>query len=366
MQKLTHAVAAWTLLAAVHGAGAQPTLTVNEPPPAAAPAPAVYTPPTWPTPEIEKLAGLLTGSWKTSAPVAEQGSTATIDVWMHVKPIAVKGLTGTLYVEQARADAPERPYRQAFFQLYPYKDKVRLRTLEFRSPSTTGMMTGLWQVPQYFPTVEAGELIATIDIELTRSPSGYSGRTPYPYPTNLYGAVEMTSEISISPDTLVVQDRGYDATGKVVWGSGAGDSYTFKKTSAPYKADVRDNGLIVIPLRTGAGDLKVAEGNRVGVHYTGWLTSGRQFESSRPNNRPLLYNHPRGVVAGWSQSLEGATKGEVRKVIIPHELGYGVNGTPKIPPYATIIFETEIVSIDVLPKAPSAPAAPQGDQPQPK
>lgn len=377
MNLITHAAAAALAItvgtASAFQPATAPAAVPGKPTPASRPAPPtpaqpdtltaapdapVYTPPSWASPECEKIAGLLTGSWKTATPVAQQGSAdSKVDVWMHVKPIRVQGLDSTLYVEQTRSDAPHKPFRQAIFELYPYKGKTRLRTYEFRSRNPASM-TGLWLAPEYFPPIAAGELIATIDVDLAPASGGFAGKTPYPYPTGLYGAVEMTSDLSLSADTLTTQDRGYDAAGKIVWGASEKDSYTFKKTAPDVTADKRDNGLIIISFVPGTGEKKIEKGDRVSFHYTGWFASGDTFDSSRAK-RPLIYNHPAGIVAGLIQGFEGTSKGECRKIIIPWNLGYGAQGSRTVPPYTNILFETEIMSVDTPPAlTPTAPPTP--------
>ncbi len=325
----------------------------------------------WGTPEIEKIGKMLSGSWKTTAPVNQQNPAAgKIDVWMHIVPMAVQGLDGTMYVENARSDAPHRPYRQAIFQLYSYKGKARLRTYEFRNRDTGGMV-GLWLAPQYLPQIAAGELIATIDIDISPSGKGYAGKSPYPFPTGVGGAVEMTSELQLTDDTIVTEDRGFDATGKIVWGSSENDSYTFKKTAPASTADVRDNGLIVISMVPGTGEKKIARGDRVSMHYTGWLANGKLWDTSRNVDRPLMYNQGAGMVAGLTQGMEGAGLREVRRLVIPWDLGYGAAGYRNVPPYTNLIIETEVMSIETPetppgppPQAPTPPA-PAGEPPAP-
>ncbi|MCC6428806.1 MAG: FKBP-type peptidyl-prolyl cis-trans isomerase [Phycisphaerales bacterium] len=331
------------------------------PPP---PPPPEFTPPNWASPELEKIGAMLTGSWKSASSVEQHDGKGKADIWMHIHPIVVQGMDSTLYVENSRADAPSKPYRQAIFQLYSYKGKPRLRTYTFAPGRDTGAMTGMWLVPEYLPQIAGGELTATLDVELTPSGNGYAGKTPYPYPTSTHGAVEMTSDVQLTADTLTTKDRGYDATGKIVWGASETDSYTFKKTQPPYTAEKRDNGLIIISMLPGEPSAqKIAKGDRVAIHYTGWYTNGRMFESSRPRGIPLQYNQGAGMVAGMTQGMDGAAKGEVRRLVIPWELGYGAAGNRNFPPYSNLIFDTEVMSIQTPEPAPEAPPAQPSTEP---
>jgi FKBP-type peptidyl-prolyl cis-trans isomerase len=86
-------------------------------------------------------------------------------------------------------------------------------------------------------------------------------------------------------------------------------------------------------------------GQRVSVHYTGWLTDGTQFDSSRDRGEPFEFVLGRGqVIAGWDQGVARMTIGEKARLTIPPHLGYGARGAGGvIPPEATLIFEVEVL-----------------------
>ena len=101
-----------------------------------------------------------------------------------------------------------------------------------------------------------------------------------------------------------------------------------------------------------AADLKietVTEGNgaiastgkRVLVHYKGMLSDGEVFDTSGPHDKPFSFTIGLGqVIGGWDQGDSGMRVGELRKLTIPPELGYGARGAgDAIPPNATLIFE---------------------------
>jgi FKBP-type peptidyl-prolyl cis-trans isomerase FkpA len=106
------------------------------------------------------------------------------------------------------------------------------------------------------------------------------------------------------------------------------------------------SGLIVEELAVGDGDVASA-GQTVTVHYTGWLTDGSKFDSSKDRNDPFVFPlGERHVIAGWDEGVQGMKVGGRRKLTIPPQLGYGGRGAGGvIPPNATLIFEVELLSV---------------------
>lgn len=295
---------------------------------------------------LEKIEQMLTGTWKTATPVAVPGTDETTDVVMHVSPIKVDGLDHAMYVELANTGAIDQPYRQAVFALYEYKGKARLRTYEFRS--APGNIVGLWAVPEYYPVFNRdASLIATLDVELEPAGDGFAGQTPYPYPTGVGGAVEMTSRVELTPDRFVTADRGYDAQGNVVWGSDEGSHYVFERAEDTVKVTTSDTGLIQIIYAAPEGD-EAQEGDTVFINYSGWTQDGYEFDSSRREGRqPLKSPIPGRLIPGWNEALPGITTGTKRRLIIPPDLAYGEKGNPRgrIPANATLIFEIECMAV---------------------
>ena len=106
------------------------------------------------------------------------------------------------------------------------------------------------------------------------------------------------------------------------------------------------NGMEFIDIQVGAGDQALA-GKLVTVHYTGWLTDGKKFDSSRDRNRPFDFQLGAGnVIRGWDEGVQGMRVGGQRRLIIPPSLGYGQRGAPgAIPPNATLIFDVELLKV---------------------
>lgn len=107
------------------------------------------------------------------------------------------------------------------------------------------------------------------------------------------------------------------------------------------------SGLVIEELIVGEG-AEARAGQMVSVHYTGWLTDGSKFDSSKDRNEPFEFSlGAQHVIAGWDEGVQGMRIGGSRKLTIPPAIGYGARGAGGvIPPNATLVFEVELLGLD--------------------
>jgi FKBP-type peptidyl-prolyl cis-trans isomerase len=122
-------------------------------------------------------------------------------------------------------------------------------------------------------------------------------------------------------------------------------------TSAPTKVTgdgvKTASGLVYWDIRVGNGDV-AKEGSHVRVHYTGWLTTGKKFDSSVDAGKPFDFTIGNGeVIKGWEEGVAGMKVGGKRQLRIPPALGYGKEGYPGvIPANATLIFDVQLLNVE--------------------
>ena len=112
------------------------------------------------------------------------------------------------------------------------------------------------------------------------------------------------------------------------------------------KPVITPSGLQYVDLKVGTGR-EAHAGETAFVHYTGWLTNGTKFDSSKDRGEPFPFRLGAGqVIKGWDEGVEGMKIGGIRKLTIPPELGYGSRGAGRvIPPDATLVFEVELLDL---------------------
>jgi peptidylprolyl isomerase len=110
----------------------------------------------------------------------------------------------------------------------------------------------------------------------------------------------------------------------------------------PADASRTATGLSSKVLRPGRGTRHPRPNSRVTVHYTGWTTDGKMFDSSVARNQPSSFALD-GVISGWTQGVQMMVEGEKRRFWIPSELAYdGQEGQPQ----GMLVFDIELLKID--------------------
>ncbi|MEP6755379.1 MAG: FKBP-type peptidyl-prolyl cis-trans isomerase [Chthonomonadales bacterium] len=115
-----------------------------------------------------------------------------------------------------------------------------------------------------------------------------------------------------------------------------------KKTAEKYVTT--KTGLKYCDVVVGKGAV-AKTGETIKVHYTGTLTSGKKFDSSKDRGVPFEFTLGGRVIAGWNEGVKGMKIGGTRKLIIPANLGYGSQDMGEIPPNSTLLFTIDLLEI---------------------
>lgn len=115
----------------------------------------------------------------------------------------------------------------------------------------------------------------------------------------------------------------------------------FFPDTASLQLEPGSEGLRYAIIKQGEGE-PAKSGDKVSVHYTGWMVNGYKFDSSRDRGQPFGFTLGGGsVIRGWELGVQGMLPGEKRILVIPPGLGYGSRGAGPIPGGATLIFAVE-------------------------
>lgn len=119
-----------------------------------------------------------------------------------------------------------------------------------------------------------------------------------------------------------------------------------KATTMAENMETTPSGLQYVDTKVGTG-ASPQKGQKVIVHYTGWLLDGKKFDSSKDRGQPFSFAIGRGeVIKGWDEGVATMKVGGTRKLVIPPDLAYGAHGAGGvIPPNATLTFEVELLEI---------------------
>ena len=164
--------------------------------------------------------------------------------------------------------------------------------------------------------------------------------------TRIKGAeAEAARKIAAEADAaLAKRANAAEATAKSATEKAA-KGFTPKLAQLRAKGEKTPSGLITLVTKPGDGP-QPKKTDRVQVHYTGWLTNGKKFDSSVGKAQPFEFNLRGGVIKGWLEGVALMKVGETRLLLIPPALGYGTGGYGRsIPPNSELVFEIELLAI---------------------
>jgi FKBP-type peptidyl-prolyl cis-trans isomerase len=161
-----------------------------------------------------------------------------------------------------------------------------------------------------------------------------------------HGVLKMNNRITIVAATILLLFSSFlfaQTTTHTRASSVPNTKYPTKVTGSGVKTA---SGLQYWDIKVGTGQV-AQNGDHVKVHYTGWLTSGKKFDSSVDAHQPFELTLGKGeVIKGWDEGIAGMKVGGKRQLRIPPDLAYGAQGYPgAIPPNATLIFDVQLLAV---------------------
>ena len=199
-------------------------------------------------------AAWLAGHYSSAAQAAADPT--FFDVRLHIVPIWTDRTDGPwMYVEQAMADAQDKPYRQRIYRIIPLP-QGRAESVIYELPGDPLLWAGAWRDASRFNALDPGIIVARPGCSVvlaSAGPGALKGSTNgADCGSALRGAAYATSEVTVTAAELTSWDRGFDATGKQVWGSVTGP-YRFVKESAvpsappPPEPPMGDEAAVAVP-----------------------------------------------------------------------------------------------------------------------
>lgn len=232
------AVAVGLVVLAAGAPGCSTTSSVAPTPPQAASRPA-------PAADLETLTRRLAGTWTNSRQVAGVAGQGVGAEWMHVElhvvPITAPPFlldvrypdARVFYIEQAEVGLQHRPYRQHISVVRAAPEGAFI-TLVHTFTGDPLRFAGWWRTPERFATITPSDVEFQAGCELVIRPADdgrFEGATMGTgCPNTSRGATYATSEIELTPTQLRAWDRGFDASGRQVWGSKVGP-YVFERSN---------------------------------------------------------------------------------------------------------------------------------------
>jgi FKBP-type peptidyl-prolyl cis-trans isomerase len=125
-------------------------------------------------------------------------------------------------------------------------------------------------------------------------------------------------------------------------------------SAAPADAKKTESGLASKVLFKGKGGPHPGPHDRVTVHYSGWTTDGKSFDSSVTAGEPATFSIDR-LIKGWAEGIQLMVKGEKRRLWIPGDLAYGDRPTRPSAPAGTLVFDVELIDFVKVPDPPQVP-----------
>jgi len=182
------------------------------------------------TGDLDRLVSWMTGSFSSEA--RAQRDTSFFDIRLHAVPIWLERSEGRwLYLEQARGDRLDRPYRQRVYHVSARPDGS-FESAVFLLPGPL-RFAGAWREPRRLDVLTPDSLTARAGcaVVLRFARGRFTGGTiGKECPSELRGAAYATSEVTVEKERMLTLDRGWDADGRQVWGSTAGP-YEFRKVT---------------------------------------------------------------------------------------------------------------------------------------